>query len=116
VTWPDAASIAVKTLAGGILVLVFAVVSEVVKPKSLSGVFAAAPAVALAGMTVSGVAKGLRDVHVSAAGMIAGAVALVAYCMAVVVLHPRLDALRSSFAALLVWVAVAGAAYAVVAR
>ena len=78
-----------------------------VKPKSFGGLYAAAPAVALAGLVVSGIAKGHVDVHHAAAGMIAGGVAIVAYSLLVVGLHPRLDAVRVAFVGLLAWLVVA---------
>jgi uncharacterized membrane protein (GlpM family) len=114
VTTRDLVEIVLKTLAGGFLVVVFALVSEVVRPKTFAGVFAAAPAVALAGLVVSGVAKGNHDVKTSTAGMIAGGAAIVAYCLLVVRLHPRLDALRASSAALVGWLSFAAIFYYVV--
>jgi uncharacterized membrane protein (GlpM family) len=115
-TTRDVVEVAIKTVEGGILVTVFALISEIVKPKTFSGVFAAAPAVALAGLTVSGVAKGHHDIHRSGLGMIPGGVAMVAYCATVVLLHRRLDALRAASAALVVWLAVAGAGYLLLPR
>ncbi|HZT90426.1 MAG TPA: DUF3147 family protein [Gaiellaceae bacterium] len=114
--WSDVATIAIKTVEGGVLVVLFAVVADVVRPKRFSGIFAAAPAVALAGMTVSGVAKGAREVHLSAAGMIAGGIGIVLYCGTVFLLHLRIDAFRAALAALPIWFAVAAAAYLLVVR
>lgn len=110
-TTRDAVEIVLKTLAGGFLVTLFALVSEVVKPKTFAGLFAAAPAVALAGLVVSGVAKGNHDVHTATAGMIGGGAGIIAYCLLVVQLHPRLDALKASSVALVGWFAFAAVFY-----
>jgi uncharacterized membrane protein (GlpM family) len=112
----EIAEVAVKTVAGGVLVVVFAVISEAVKPKRFSGIFAAAPAVALAGMIVSGVAKGRHDIHSAAGGMIAGGVAIALYCLTVALLHPRLKALRAALVALPVWLVSAAITYAAIVR
>jgi uncharacterized membrane protein (GlpM family) len=105
-----------KTLAGGLLVVLFALVSEVVEPKRFSGVFAAAPAVALAGLAVGGVAKGAGSIRDAAEGMIAGGFAIVVYCAVVVLVHRRLDALRGAGLAIAAWFAAAAVAYVVVAQ
>lgn len=58
--------IAGRALLGGLFVMVFAVVGEMLTPKRFAGVFAAAPAVAIAGMTVTVFhqpARGVRARH-----------------------------------------------------
>jgi hypothetical protein len=47
-----------KGLAGGGLVVAFAVISECLTPKRFAGLFSAAPAVALAGLTITLLDKG----------------------------------------------------------
>ena len=99
--------IAVKTVAGGLLVVAFAVLAEMVSPKRLAGVFAAAPSVGLASLVVTAVFSGGHDVASSARGMIVGAVAFTVYCLVVVPLTARWGVWRGSAAALLAWASVA---------
>ncbi|MEU9885944.1 DUF3147 family protein [Sphaerisporangium sp. NPDC051017] len=103
----EAWSIALRGLCGGLLVTVFALIGEMVSPKRFAGIFAAGPAVALAGMSVTLVFMGSRHVAQSALGMIVGAVALVAYCATAAPLEERLGAIAGSVVAMAVWAAVA---------
>ncbi|MFG6198598.1 DUF3147 family protein [Nonomuraea sp. JJY05] len=103
-----------RGLLGGLLVMVFAVIGEMVTPKRFAGIFAAAPAVALAGMTITVLHEGERQLAQSALGMIAGSFALVAYCAVAVPLIRRLGAFAGSLTALAVWTAVAGAGWALI--
>ncbi|GGK97219.1 hypothetical protein Sme01_35650 [Sphaerisporangium melleum] len=104
----EVATLAVRGLCGGLLVMAFALVGEIVSPKRFAGIFAAGPAVALAGMAVTLVTLGPADVAKAAYGMIIGAVALVAYCASAVSLVRRLGAVAGTVLAVLVWAAVAG--------
>jgi uncharacterized membrane protein (GlpM family) len=96
-----------KGLAGGLLVVCFALLSEGLSPKRFAGLFSAAPAVALAGLTIAVLGKGAHDAHESATGMIAGATGMVAYAATVVPLLRRVRALRAAVAALGAWLLVA---------
>jgi uncharacterized membrane protein (GlpM family) len=96
-----------KGAAGGLLVVAFALLSEGLSPKRFAGLFSAAPAVALAGLTISVLDKGAHDAHESAAGMIAGAAGMMAYAAAVVPLLRRTQALKAAALSLGAWVAVA---------
>jgi uncharacterized membrane protein (GlpM family) len=103
----DVLILAIKGVAGGMLVLVFAVVSEMLEPKRFAGLFGAAPAVALAGLTIVLLDKGSHDAHQNAVGMLAGCAGMIAYAAAVVPLLRRMKAPRAAAGALVVWVAVA---------
>jgi uncharacterized membrane protein (GlpM family) len=108
---PDIHEIAIliaKGLAGGTLVVVFAVISEAVSPKRFAGLFSAAPAVAIAGLTIVLLDKGAHTAHENSAGMIAGAAGMAAYAMAVIPLLRRMRASRAAAGALVVWVIAAG--------
>jgi uncharacterized membrane protein (GlpM family) len=107
-------TIVAKALLGGVLVLVFAAVSETLKPKRLAGVLAAAPSVAIAGLAVGSAAKGPVDQAASAQTMVAGAVGLVVYAAVAVVALRRLGTLRGALVAGAAWVATALALYPVV--
>jgi drug/metabolite transporter (DMT)-like permease len=102
--------LAVKGLAGGGLVVAFALLSEGLAPKRFAGLFSAAPAVALAGLTVVLLDKGAHEAHQNAAGMIAGGLGMVAYAVAAVPLLRRKTASIAAVLALSAWFAVAALA------
>ncbi len=103
----DAIAVIVKALAGGSLVVVFALLSESLHPKRFAGLFGAAPAVAIAGLAVTLVSKGVTDAHDDSLGMIAGSVGMAAYACATVLLLKRAPSLIASVAGLAVWLGVA---------
>jgi uncharacterized membrane protein (GlpM family) len=96
-----------KGLAGGLLVVAFAVLCQGLSPKRFAGLFSAAPAVALASLTITVLDKGAHDAHESTAGMIAGGVGMVAYAAAVIPLLRRMRSMRASAAAMGAWLLVA---------
>jgi hypothetical protein len=100
----DVLILLVKGVAGGILVLAFALVSQSLSPKRFAGLFSAAPAVALAGLTIAVVDKGAHTAHEEAAGMLAGSAGMIAYAFAVVPLLRRRGASRAALGALGAWV------------
>jgi hypothetical protein len=93
------AEVALKALAGGLFVLAFAALSQVLAPKRFAGVFSAAPSVALGSLLVTVAFSGIGDVATSARGMQVGAVAFTVYCLAAVPLLKRWGAWRGSVAA-----------------
>jgi uncharacterized membrane protein (GlpM family) len=97
-----------KGLAGGLLVVAFALLSQGLSPKRFAGLFSAAPAVALASLTITVLDKGAHDAHRSAAGMIAGAAGMIAYAATVVPLLRRTQAVKAAALSLSAWVLVAG--------
>ncbi|MGI5489267.1 DUF3147 family protein [Microtetraspora malaysiensis] len=99
--------LAARGLCGGLFVMAFALIGELVMPKQFAGIFSAAPSVALAGMTITMAVNGGVPVAESALGMIAGAIALVAYCASAVPLVTRLGARVGTVAALAAWAATA---------
>jgi uncharacterized membrane protein (GlpM family) len=103
----DVAVLAIRAVAGGLLVVLFALVCEGFTPKRFAGLFSASPAVAIAGLTITLTDKGAHDARASGLGMIVGSVALVAYAAATI---PLLRKFRASLAALLAlsaWLATA---------
>jgi hypothetical protein len=106
--------LALRGLAGGTFVVLFALLGEALRPKSLAGILSAAPSVALASLLVTSIVKGDHAVWSSALGMIVGAIALVAACAAGIDAVKRFRALRGSFVVVAVWLAVAFGLYAVV--
>lgn len=65
--------------------------------------FSAAPAVAIAGLTITILDKGAHDAHQNAAGMIAGSAGMVAYAASVIPLLRRLPAARAAVAGMGAW-------------
>ena len=88
----------------------FAVIAEALAPKRFAGLFGAAPAVALAGLTIVLLDKGGHEAHQNAVGMIAGSAGMIAYAALVVHLLRRLRAPHAAAIALLGWLVVAGVA------
>lgn len=99
--------LAIKGLAGGSLVVAFALLSQGLEPKRFAGLFSAAPAVALAGLTVTLLDRSAHDAHQSAAGMIAGGVGMAVYAAAVISLLRRTRPIPASLSAIGVWLVVA---------
>jgi CDP-diglyceride synthetase len=103
----DVLSILLKGLAGGSLVLVFAAISEVLKPKRFAGLFGAAPAVALAGLGIVLATKPVNDAHENTIGMLAGCAGMIAYAALAAPLLKRLGAVKASALALCGWFTIA---------
>jgi hypothetical protein len=74
--------LAIRFLVGGLAVSFFAAVSDVLEPRTLAGIFGAAPSVALASLYLSHRAHGADWVALEGRSMIAGAAALLAYTAA----------------------------------
>jgi uncharacterized membrane protein (GlpM family) len=110
------ALLVVKGLAGGALVVAFALLGEALEPKRFAGIFAAAPSVALSSLTIVVLTKGYGQARANALGMIVGAVAFLAFTLVVRRLVSRFDASGGSALACIVWLAVAGAGYEVFLR
>ena len=101
-----------KGLAGGTLVVAFALLSESLSPKRFAGLFSAAPAVALAGLVIVVLDKGSHDAHENAVGMIAGSAGMIAYAACVIPLLRRARASRAAVVAIAGWVSIAAAVLA----
>src|SRR4051794_5211415 len=108
------AEVALKALAGGLLVLAFAAIAQVLSPKRFAGIFSAAPSVALGSLLVTAMFSGHQDIASAGKGMVVGAVAFTVYCLAAVPLVRRWGAWWGSAAALVAWGIVAALGYAVV--
>jgi uncharacterized membrane protein (GlpM family) len=99
----------VRFLVGGIVVSAFALLSDVLRPKSFAGLFGAAPSVALATLGIAVYQHGVGYAAVQSQAMMAGAIALAVY--SVVVCHllarTRLRAAPAMLLSLVVWLVVA---------
>lgn len=112
----DVALIALRAACGGCLVVVFAVLGEWLRPKSFSGLFAAAPSVALASLIITDVTRGPHAAWLSALGMLAGAVAFTAAAVVAIDAVKRFGAMRGAVAAIAVWGVGAAGLWAVALR
>lgn len=103
----DLGVLALRGFVGGALVVAFALIGEVVKPKAFSGLFAAAPSVAIASLAITMVAEGAAKAKTDTVGMVVGGVAMAACCILAATAIPRLHALAGSAAAWAGWAVVA---------
>ena len=101
----------IRVVAGGALVVAFAMLGDMLKPKMFAGLFGAAPSVATASLLVSGLAMGASKDEKYATGMIAGAIGLVAYSAAAALAVKHLGAVTGSIVAWVAWLVPAAAAY-----
>jgi uncharacterized membrane protein (GlpM family) len=94
---------------GGLVVSLFAVISDLFKPKTFAGLFGAAPSVALATLGLTVVTHGKGTAATEAHSMIIGAVALFLYSYAVsfVMLRFRFPALKVTLSLLVLWLGAA---------
>jgi hypothetical protein len=72
----------IRFFLGGIVVSIFAALSDMLQPKTFAGVFGAAPSVALASLFLSYDAYGATYVSIEGRSMMAGAAALLIYSAA----------------------------------
>lgn len=100
---------ALRFFIGGLVVSLFSLLSDVLRPKSFAGLFGAAPSVALATLSLAFIKHGGDYVAVEGRSMALGALALAAYSFVVCQLLMRLQwsALKATSAALAVWIVMA---------
>jgi hypothetical protein len=99
----------VRFLVGGIVVSAFAVLGDLLRPKSFAGLFGAAPSLALATLSLALWKEGGEYASVEGRSMILGAVALAVYSFAVcqLLMRARWPALAATTSAIVLWLAVA---------
>lgn len=107
----DVVTTIVQALAGGTLVVAFALVGQAVEPKRFAGLFSAAPSIAIAGLVVTVVASGDGQASKASLGMMLGAAGFVAFSSLVRPLLVRMGAAASSAVGCCAWVAVAVGGY-----
>jgi hypothetical protein len=100
--------IIIRFLVGGAVVSAFATVGDLLKPKSFAGLFGAAPAVALATLTLTVAAQG--DVYgaTESRSMIAGEIGFFLYasCVSWLLMRYQRKVLLVALATMPVWFAV----------
>lgn len=112
----DVALLGIRVVAGGALVVAFAMLSDALKPKMFSGLFGAAPSVATASLLVTGLAMGAEKDVKYATGMVAGAVGLIVYSAAAAIAVKHLGSVAGSVIAWAAWALAAAAGYWLLAR
>jgi uncharacterized membrane protein (GlpM family) len=105
--------ILVRFLIGGAVVSAFAIIGDVLKPKSFAGLFGAAPSVALATLGLAIVTEGPSYAATEAHSTIAGAIAFFAYAsfVSLVMMRDKLKAILVTTCAIPLWFCVAFAVW-----
>ena len=98
-----------RFLIGGFIVSAFALLGDLLRPKSFAGVFGAAPSVALATLGITVITHDAPYAAQESRAMVLGAIALVVYSIVVCQLLMRtgIGALQATALALVVWLLVA---------
>src|SRR4051794_39166221 len=110
--------LAIRFVLGGLIVSAFAVIGDMLHPKTFAGIFGAAPSVALASLGLAFLTKGAADAATDGRAMIAGAVALGCYSLVVsrLLLRHGWHVMMASALSWLVWLGVAFGLWAVAVR
>ena len=98
-----------RFVAGGLVVSTFAVLGDILRPKSFAGLFGAAPSVALATLGIAVVRHGTDYAATQSRSMLWGAVALCCYSILVcqLLMRFRVSALPATLFSLIAWLIVA---------
>jgi hypothetical protein len=97
----------IRFVVGGLVVSTFALLGDVLKPKSFAGLFGAAPSVALATIGLTVMKEGKPYAALEARSMIIGAIAFLVYACFVsrVMMRGTSPALPVATLSLLLWIA-----------
>jgi len=103
---------------GGFMVTMFALLGDLLKPKSFAGLFGAAPSVALATLGLTIFTDGTSYAALESRSMIAGALAFLLYACGCcyLMMKFKLPALAATASMLVVWLLVSVGAWLVVLR
>jgi hypothetical protein len=101
--------ILIRFVIGGVVVSAFALISDLLKPKSFAGLFGAAPSVALATLGLTIAKNGSSYVAQESRSMMAGAIALFVYASVVgwILMRRKPKALWVTIGSAPVWLGVA---------
>jgi cbb3-type cytochrome oxidase subunit 1 len=108
--------IIVRFVVGGVVVSGFALLADLLKPKSFAGLFGAAPSVALATLALTVAKQGKEYASVEARSMLIGAIAFFVYALVVsrLLIRRKLPVIPVTGISMTVWFACAfGCWYAV---
>ncbi len=103
----------VRFIIGGAIVSAFAIIGDVLKPKSFAGLFGAAPSVALATLAMTIVSDGSSYAAIEGRSMMAGAIAFFVYASLVsrIMMRYKFRAILVTLCSAPIWLAVAGGIY-----
>jgi hypothetical protein len=95
----------IRFLLGGVIVSAFAVLGDVLRPKSFAGLFGAAPSVALVTLGIAVVRHDAAYASTQSSAMVSGAVALAFYGVVVchLLMHVRMRALPATVLGVAAW-------------
>ena len=95
----------IRFLIGGVVVTAFAMVADVLRPKSFAGLFGAAPSIALATLGLTIKHQGVQVTSIEARSMILGSIAFLIYAAAVswIMRRFRISALASTVCLMPLW-------------
>jgi len=101
--------ILLRFLIGGVVVSLFAIIGDLLKPKSFAGLFGAAPSVALATIGLTAAKEGAAYAGVEARSMIGGAIAFFVYASFVswIMMRYKVKALWTTLGMIPVWLGAA---------
>lgn len=110
--------IIIRFIVGGAVVSAFAVIGDVLKPKTFAGIFGAAPSVALATLGLTFALHGPAYASKEGLSMMAGALALIVYSLVLgwLLLRHRTNATVTAGASMVAWLAVALGVWGIVLR
>ena len=99
----------IRFFAGGLIVSLFALIGDIIRPKSFAGLFGAAPSVALVSLSLAFSSHGGAYVSIEGRSMILGAIAFALYSFLVcqLLMRVRCSALTATAGATVAWLAVA---------
>ena len=99
----------IRFFVGGLAVSAFALLGDIFKPKSLAGLFGAAPSIALATLGLTIWKQGTEYAATETTAMILGAIALAVYSLSVceTISRLRFGALLATIVTLPIWFVVA---------
>ncbi|MCC8982864.1 DUF3147 family protein [Bradyrhizobium acaciae] len=99
----------VRFFIGGAVVSVFAMLGDILRPKSFAGLFGAAPSVALATLGIAICQHDPGYAALQSRTMVAGCIALAIYSIVVchLLMRGRIRALPATLLSFVVWLAVA---------
>jgi uncharacterized membrane protein (GlpM family) len=108
-----AGDLVLRFLLGGAVVSVFAAIAELFQPKSFSGLFGAAPSVAITTLTLTYLSDGAEATATAARWMLVATPAMLVYsaCCVATCRHPRVPVWLGALASWLVWLAAAFGLY-----
>jgi hypothetical protein len=103
----------IRFMVGGVIVSAFAIIGDVLKPKSFAGLFGAAPSVALATLTLTVISDGSSYAATEGRSMMAGAIAFFVYASLVswIMMRYKSRAIVVTLCTVPVWLGVAGSIY-----